>query len=485
MCSIVGTICEIFLRLRDDSESGLPDSHLRQVADLGREEFDLREVKVEGKVAGDLCIVRVPYSPASAGGRDSGGGHVNNGFGVSWEGSGSSDVDDEGVLRIARVRCRFCGHPFTSAGGGNGLTVRAMPSGRWDDCIEEMICYDGPSATPMLARDVNYASPGRCLMGQTEVLLHSRDIVEGAVALVDDPAVEEAAAVAAAAAMAAAVAAAVDGNVKAPPTEGDSGPSIDKDEQDLWRSVQCARCDLPLGRPATLVDGRNDAEGRGFLLLKHCLLADEVDAAGGSSRGDDGEGKEIAGKIGFAGRRERAVSGAGEAGGSARSVSRIFENRTVISWLMGEMKYSNLTDGCTRYIVAARGRARTAPAACLSLLLMGTHNLVSEDGGKRPRQAHRIGFREESREQAEKAQKDEEEGAGGSQGGESDTAGGDGDVGKGALGARVPARVLEVSYGEYGKVRRRLLETAWVSSATVAATLSALDPRGYNYSYLF
>lgn len=475
MCGIAGTICEIHLRFRDVSGSGLPDSHVRQIANLGREEFDLRGLKVEGKVAGDLCVVRVSYGPASTGGRDSGGGHVNNGFGV---GGGSSNVDDEGVLRIARVRCRFCGHPFTSAGGGNGLTVRAMPSGRWDDCIEEMICYDGPSATPMLARDVNYASPGRCLMGQTEVLLHSRDIVEGAVALVGDPAVEEAAAVTAAAA--------VDGHGKQlPPMERDSGPSIEEDGQDLWRSVECARCDLPLGRPATLTDERNDAEGRGFLLLKHCLLADEVNAAGGDSRGDDEEGKEIAGETGFAGRREGAVSGAGGAGESARSVSRVFENRTVISWLMGEMEYSNLVDGCTRYIVAARGRARTAPAACLSLLLMGTHNLVSEDGGKRPRQAHRIGFREESREQAEKAQEDEEEGAGGSQGGEADPAEGNGDVGKGATEARVPARVLEVSYGEYGKVRRRLLETAWVSSATVAATLSTLDSRGYSYSYLF
>lgn len=179
------------------------------------------------------------------------------------------------------------------------------------------------------------------------------------------------------------------------------------------------------------------------------------------------------------------MSGAGGRKGGARPVPRVFENRTVITWLMGEMEHSNSTDGCTRYIVAARARSRTAPAACLSLLLVGTHNLVSEDGGQRPRRAHRIGFREESREQAEKAHEDEEERAGGYEGEEAGTGGEGEDVRKRAVGARVPARVLEVFYGEYGKVRRRLLDTAWVSSATVAATLSTLDSRGYSYSYLF
>ena len=120
------------------------------------------------------------------------------------------------------------------------------------------------------------------------------------------------------------------------------------------------------------------------------------------------------------------------------------------------------------------------------MLLAGTHNRVSENGEQKPRRAHKIGFREESRELAEKAHEDEEKRAGGAQGGQAGAEGGDGDVGRGAaVTARVPARVLEVSYGEYGTVRRRLLETAWVLAETVAAPLSALDSRGYSYGYLF
>lgn len=473
-----GPVCKFRIRCRDNSGKGLPDIWLLQIVDLGRDDYDLNRFSFDNEADDDLCVVVVHYGEESVGGGRDNGGHGGSDCGVTDESGGAETdgLDDEGVSRVAGVTCRFCGHPFTER-GGNGLTVRAMPSGRWDDCIEDMICYDGPSATPMLARDVNYARPGRCLMGHAEVLLHSRDLIKGAVAVVDDPG--------------AAAAKAVDGDGKPSPPrlDGSSDASIDEDGPDLWRSIECARCDLPLGRPATPMDGSNDAEGRGFLLLKHCLLADEVGAAtgggGGSCSEEDSDVGKVAGKVGLAQKRgEGAVSTSAE--GGVRSIPRVFANRTVITWLMGEMGHSNLVDGCTRFILAARGRARSAPAGCLSMLLAGTHNRVSENGEQKPRRAHKIGFREESRELAEKAHEDEEKRPGGAQGGQASAEGGDGDVGRGAaVTARVPARVLEVSYGEYGMVRRRLLETAWVLAETVAAPLSALDSRGYSYGYLF
>lgn len=436
-------LCEVRLVCHDETVHDRADIVLLQRAELGRENFAAEQSSFEGDVAGGLCVVRVPYGVDSAKDDPSGG--------VLFEGdgdAGSGDVDDEGVSRVARIRCRFCGHPLTSA--EQSLVVRAMPSGRWDDCIEDMICFDGPSAVPMLAREVNYANAGRCLMGHAEVLLHSRDVIPGAVALVD--------------------------GLSPPPAEckhrEDTLLNRVGGDGEEWRSVECARCELPLGRPAALADGRNSGEGTGFLLLKHCLFGDELSTA------DDTRNTEGDGALGMGSICDGAVTVVSSA--ATRPSCHVFTNRTAIKWLMGEMEYSKQADGCARFIVTARGRSRVAPGGCLSLLLVGMRSRVSVDGSRKPRRAHRIAFREQSQDEAERA--DEAEGQ--------EVPDSKSEAGATGLGdllnrrARVPARVLEMSYGEYCAVRRRLLDAAWASS-TVDARLAKCDSRGYRYSYLF
>lgn len=462
-------VCEVRFVCRDQSGQGRPEARFLQKVSLGRPGFDPDQASFSGETPDDLCIVGVPYS-------------VDDPAGPQCEGlAGTADLDDEGVPRVSRLRCRFCGHLITPA--GRGLAVRAMPTGRWDECIEDMICFDGPQAVPMLSGDVNFARPGRCLMAQVEVLLHPRDVVPGAVALNEDLAAEEASRVG----------------------TGDPGSFPAETEDGLqWRSIECARCDLPLGRPAApragldgcgLADGASK-EDRGLLLLKHCLLGDDLDADDGdgeeaideekqreAASGGGGGGTSTAGegtKSGQTKRRKAAGSSAG------RPLPVVFEHRTAIKWLMGEMSFFNERDGCARFIVSAKGRSPSAPGGALSLVLAKMNSLVSIDGGSKPGRAHRVAFREESREEAERA--DEEEtweeekeskpspslpppvGKAVAGGGES--------VGKTA--AKVPARVLEVSYGEYAAVRERLRRAAWAG-----VPWCKLDPRGYSYSYLF
>ncbi|CAN0174146.1 unnamed protein product, partial [Hapterophycus canaliculatus] len=215
--------CEVRFACRDESGRGRPDVHFLQEAILGRPGFAPDRASCSGETSDDLCIVGVPYGAEDeADPRGEGTGSW------SWSGSGSGDLDDEGMSLVSRLRCRFCGHVITRT--GKGLAVRAMPTGRWDECIEDMICFDGPQAVPMLSGDVNFARPGRCLMAQVEVLLHPRDIVQGTVVLNDDPSVADASRAGA----------------------GDPGSiSAESGDGRRWRSLECARCDLPLGRPAT------------------------------------------------------------------------------------------------------------------------------------------------------------------------------------------------------------------------------------------
>ncbi|CAM9589057.1 unnamed protein product [Scytosiphon promiscuus] len=481
-------VCEVRFVCRDESGTGRPDARFLQRALLGRRGFHPDQASCSGEAPDDLCVVGVPYrtddddfSPSECVGG----------------GSGSGDLDDEGVPRVARLRCRFCGHLVTPA--GKGLAVRAMPTGRWDECIEDMICFDGPQAVPMLSGDVNFARPGRCLMAQVEVLLHPRDIVPGAVVLNEDPAE--------------AVSREETGDSGGFPAESEEGPQ--------WRSLECARCDLPLGRPAaprTGLDGGGgfgggvSKEDRGLLLLKHCLLGDDLGGSG-NDLGDDDNACDVTG----GGKKQQATDGGGggdgdggrgttttgEGSGSGQQGSgpsgspvslaplpTVFEHRTTITWLMGEMSFFNERDGCARFIVSARGRSPAAPCGSLSLVLAKMNSLVSVDGGSKPVRAHRIAFREESQEEAERA--DEEETWGDQEAeaspsppplpsrGEAAAGGGEGGARAGKTAAKVPARALEVSYGEYAAVRERLRRAAWAG-----APYCKLDPRGYSYSYLF
>lgn len=457
ICRADTEVCEVRLVCRDEtSDRRSPDEFLLQRAELGRADFDVRSATCDGDVAGDVCVVRVPYR---RGGCNSAGG-VFLGTGVGNGGGRGSDrdPDDEGVARVARLRCRFCGNSFTPA--QRGLAVRAMPSGRWDGCMEDMVCYDGPSAVPLLASEVNFADAGRCLMASAEVLLHSRDVVpESLAAAPPDP--------------------------EPPAAKQDLFAGLSEEKGDRYDdggaaercTLQCARCDVPLGRPAILAGG----EGLGFLLLKHAILGDDLSAAtdtGEARRGCGGsEGGEEEKKT--PGRRTASVM----TGVPAPAVQRrpVFEGRTAIKWLMGEMEISKEADGCVRFVVVARGRSPAALAGCLSLLLVGTHNLVSVDGGRSPHRAHRVAFRETSREEAERAAGlEEEDKRGGEQGGKCESPGGGG-----SRAGRVPARVLEVSYEEYRVVSERLVGAAWASTWTVNVALARLDSRGYRYSYLF
>ncbi len=451
-------LCEVRLVCRDTDASGsgggggggLPDVKLLQRANLGRKDFSTELASFDSEAADGGCVVRVPYGGGDRAAAELGGEEERYREG--------GDVDGEGVLHVERLRCRFCGHPFTPA--GKSLAVRAMPSGRWDECIEDMICFDGPQAVPMLARHVNFARPGRCLMAQAEVLLHPRDAVRGAVRAV--------------------------GGAR-PPTASGATASDDAPggpgECPGWRGLECVRCDLPLGRLATAEDGHDNSGGdggsvaeedRGLLLLKHCVLGDDASGALGVNGGVE-NGRPVAPLPRLA---------------PPPSPRAVFENRTAIKWVMGEMAYFNERDGCARFIVSARGRSPVAPGGSLTLVLSKMNSLVSVSGGDKPARAHRIKFREESREEAERRDEEERGGEGsrppppatpscGGGGG----CGGGGEGGKGsssATAAKVPARVLEVSYGEYRAVRERVVGAVWASASS-----GALDPRGYAYSYLF
>ncbi|CAN0444204.1 unnamed protein product [Ectocarpus sp. 12 AP-2014] len=443
-------LCEVRFVCRDAAGRDLPDAQFLQRADVGREDFDGDRASCSAEATESMCVVGVPYSGTASG------------RGVEEEAE-SDGLDDEGLQRVSCLRCRFCKHPITPT--GRVLAVRAMPSGRWDECIEDMICYDGPQAVPMLARDVNFARPGRCLMAQAEVLLHPRDVIRGALTVAD----------------------ARGGAVSMMPEEDDLE----------WRGVDCARCDLPLGRPATSPIGHDNTsqESVGLLLLKHCLLGDD-DGDGGGGMGGGGGGQCGASDAKGGGEEQEAARGNGSGTGSAtegglargppeatagspeKKSPRVFENRTTIKWLQREMAHYNERDGCARFILSAKGRSPAAPGGSLSLLLVKMNSLVSVNGGSKPGRAHRVAFREESLEEAERADEEERRGAGSEASPPRDPAAAGGGSDKTA--AKVPARLLEVSYGEYATVRHRLLDTAWAG-----APWRKLDSRGYSYSYLF
>lgn len=448
----------------DDAESGPHAARFRLLAHLGRADFIAELASCSDEAADSVCVIRIPYGidhPADHGGEE--------------DEAGGGEADDEGVDHIACLRCRFCKHPFTPP--GKGLAVRPMPSGRWDECIEDMMCFNGPQAVPMLAQDVNFARPGRCLMSQMVVLLHPRDVIRGAVTTVG-------------------------GSPSTVAVEGTAFSMQTESAEDLgWRSLECARCDLPLGRPATWADGYDSKAAEqvhGLLLLKHCLLGDNIDVGGENNDAcdvkDGADAQEAASGGGGGGgesstrgecsssERLPAVDSLG-APASPRPLSRcVFENRTAIKWLMAEMVQFSERDGCARFIVSAKGRSPAAPGGSLSLVLVKRNCLVSVNGNSKPGWAHRVCFREESREEAEQADAQERRGEEPepkpAQGG---AAVGDGKGERGGkTAAKVSARVLEVAYGEYRAVRERLLGTAWASAYT-----PKLDPRGYTYSWLF
>jgi HECT-like Ubiquitin-conjugating enzyme (E2)-binding len=56
------------------------------------------------------------------------------------------------MTQVTALLCRFCSARLTV----DGALKRALPlpSGRFDDVIDEMICFEGATAVPMTAREV-------------------------------------------------------------------------------------------------------------------------------------------------------------------------------------------------------------------------------------------------------------------------------------------------------------------------------------------
>lgn len=445
--------CEIRALCHDSSGRGRLDKFLLQRVNLGRADFDEHRASLEdrGGPEGVVFVVRVPYGSCNLG--ESNG--VFRKGGQEIDEGGNEKPDDEDVSTIGRLRCRFCSQCFTA--DGRGMEVRAMPSGRWDECIEDLICFDGPSAVTMLARDVNFANEGRCLMGKAEVLIHWRDVLPGVLVFGDGSS-------------------SLDGIEIQPEQKQVRHGELQGEGQILV----CSRCEMHVGRPSMLtVENDEGKEDLGVVLLKHTILGDDLTEQNGTDGNNANDSVKITnGKNLRGGHQQLGVRSEEEA--SSRAM--VFEGRTAIKWLMGEMENANDAYGCTRFVVLARGHHRTTPAGCLSLLLVATHNLVSVSGNRKPHRAHRVGFREVSGEEA--AMTLDEQGCDGHDSPDGDFEKKDPQVSINRA-AGVRARVLYVSYDEYRALRRQLAEAEWASKWTVNVPLAMLDHRGYRFSYLF
>lgn len=384
---------------------------------LGRDDFRPDAASCSEPPGSDAMIFRIPYGTCS---------------GVLGEVLEIGDADsEEDVSRVEGLRCRLCGQAFTRA--GKALAMRALPSGRWDECIDDMICYDGPSAVPMLAREVTFARRGMCLLGKAEALLHPEDVIAGAIARKPGERSKENGMVA-----------------------GD-----DSCARVLERTLECSRCGLPLGRLAPPPpqcwgddEGHRGSEAGGLLILKHCLIGDDASDAG-IDKGD------------------------------ARPP--VFSSVTAVRWLMEEIEHAFLVNRCSRFLLGGAGPSDGIPPPGLSLVLMATHTRVSEDGNEVPRKAFRVAFAARSSETDGKLGDPmglaarRLQGTGDGDGVSREGRGGEGVQG---LGQRNSPREIVLPARELEEVRARLVRSSWMSSATVDLSCSKLDARRYRLSYL-
>ncbi len=96
--------------------------------------------------------------------------------------------------KVSQLKCRFCGNGFLPISISSPLRVFQLPSGHFDDIVDDMICFEGPLAVPMTAREVTFARKGRLLMGDSFCLLHPSDVNVGTIdvtVLKDDEKEEE------------------------------------------------------------------------------------------------------------------------------------------------------------------------------------------------------------------------------------------------------------------------------------------------------
>jgi hypothetical protein len=124
----------------------------------------------------DCAVLRVPYASL----------RVDEDLGVDClrqDVPGDEELFDSQRAHPIDFLCRFCLAPISRP--GKVKRALPLPSGRFDEVIDDMICFEGPTATPMTAREVSYGQVGRCLVGETSLLLHNADVVEGSVNLED------------------------------------------------------------------------------------------------------------------------------------------------------------------------------------------------------------------------------------------------------------------------------------------------------------
>lgn len=182
-------------------------------------------------------------------------------------GGASSDWDAPRATSaesLSRLSCRSCGHRLSRREeDGRIVKVLPLPSGRWDEVVDYLACYDG-QPTVNFSSSSTRAVQGVAFEGHSILALHRLDLAETAVCVL-----------------------AVGGYGE----PDDDDDDIDDDAADgggrgdgPWRdavggaTVTCANCCSVLGHAST-----DDADT--VRLLKHRLSAPLADASEGSAGG--------------------------------------------------------------------------------------------------------------------------------------------------------------------------------------------------------
>ncbi|CAM9569445.1 unnamed protein product [Chrysoparadoxa australica] len=287
--------------------------------------FDVGSARIQ--VNHDCVVVRVPC-PAEA---------------RAVEHGGEEEID---VPELTGVTCRFCQHVLVSAGSLN--KVLPLPSGRFDEVIDDMICFEGHRAVPMTAREVSIAQAGRCLVGDTFVLLHEQDMAPAAL---------------------------------------DEGEEVSVDDE--GRPVYCGRCGTRLG---------SSSPGSTAVLMKHRILGI---GSIGSKPEAEAAARVAVEKIQAGPGEDEAVEALGELlkqvmpqpGGASlqRCVpGQAFADITTQQWLMKELLRECEVERCYRFLVQSRG----SKSRHLKVTVISPRCRVSLGGRGLPVQALKVSYHE-------------------------------------------------------------------------------------------
>eukprot|EP00611_Tribonema_gayanum_P021953 TRINITY_DN4325_c2_g1_i2.p1 TRINITY_DN4325_c2_g1~~TRINITY_DN4325_c2_g1_i2.p1 ORF type:complete len:1025 (-),score=258.19 TRINITY_DN4325_c2_g1_i2:254-3328(-) len=266
----------------------------------------------------DCVVVRVPYSvppPGSIAAQE-----------LAANEEAAHACDDDAAKQVTAVWCRFCGAAITKK--GSLRRALPLPSGRFDDVIDEMVCFEGPTAVPMTAREVSFARKGLCLVGQTFLLLHADDCHTAATLSSKGPAAPL--------------------PIASEATLG--GQSLE--------SISCARCDAPLGAQTS-----TGSSAPGLVLLRHRVIGEAAKAASAadalralaakaapltaeaSLHLDPGEGAHLAEEL-------KDINSAAKA---AAGKETVFAGFTARDYLACELCRAAEVDRCHRMVVQVEG----------------------------------------------------------------------------------------------------------------------------------